>query len=651
MYLLSIFLPFISYLSLSLGLYIDYKPNKNFINNHTKLSYFSFYNIIFSFFISSYAILVYVFNNKLSFYVFNPWLSIGSEYLNWFFIFDILTLTMIWIVTLVSSLVHLFSFSYMRDDPNKVRFYSYLSLFTFFMLILVSSGNFLQLFLGWEGIGLCSYLLIGFWFTRIQANKSALKAIILNRFGDVSLLIAISSIFYFCNSLNFFSVFSSITFLIDKSFWLFFFDVKVIDFISFWLVLAAAGKSAQIGLHIWLPDAMEGPTPVSALIHAATMVTAGIFLIIRCSFIIEFSSSILLLILVLGSLTAFFSSTIGLVQNDIKKIIAYSTCSQLGYMFFVCGLSNYYASIFHLANHAIFKALLFLSAGSIIHILSNEQDIRKMGGYVALTPFTYLNILIGSLALTGFPFLSGFYSKDFIIETSLLLLNFKFSFSFVLSVLTAIFTMLYSLRLLYVVFLVNSSSFKNIFKKTQDHDMHTIFVLGTLGFLSIIFGYFFKDLYIGPGTFLWYSSIYLKFSSFYNIIDIDNFLVYKTLPLIFIFVSCFLFSIFIICFKNIKFNLNNIEKYYLFNFLSNKWYFDYLSNFLAKKLYSYCYLLYLVTDKGFLEIFKPIFFSEIIYNLNKKITISQFYNLQLYLFVALISTIFLLYFLLLFLFF
>lgn len=650
MYLLSVFLPFISYLSLSLGLYIDYKNEKKNVSNQTKLSYFAFYNILLSFFISSYGIISYTLKEQIVIYTFYPWLSIGSEYLSWIFIFDILTLIMIWVVTLVSSLVHLFSFSYMREDPNKIRFYSYLSLFTFFMLILVTSGNFLQLFLGWEGIGLCSYLLIGFWFTRVQANKSALKAIILNRFGDVSLLIAISSIFYFSNSLNFFTVFSSINFLVDKSFWLFFGEINVIDFISFWLVMAAAGKSAQIGLHIWLPDAMEGPTPVSALIHAATMVTAGIFLIIRCSFIIEHSDSILLLVLVLGGLTAFFSSTIGLVQNDIKKIIAYSTCSQLGYMFFVCGLSNYYGSIFHLANHAIFKALLFLSAGSIIHILSNEQDVRKMGNYVLFTPFTYLNILIGSLALTGFPFLSGFYSKDFVIETSLLFLNFKFSFSFFLSVLTAIFTLLYSIRLLYVVFIVSNSSFKNIFKKTQDHDMHTIFVLGTLGFLSIIFGYLSKDICIGPGTFLWYSSIYLKFSSFYNIIDIDNFLVYKTLPLIFIFSSCFFFSIVIYNLKSLKFNFYN-EKSYLFNFLSNKWYFDYLSNILAKNLYTYCYTLYLTTDKGFLEIFKPIFFSELIYKLNKKITLLQFYNIHFYLFVALVSTIFLLYFLIFFLFF
>lgn len=323
---------------------------------------------------------------------------------------------MLLVVNIVSFLVHLYSTDYMSHDPNIARFMSYISLFTFFMLILITGDNFVLLFLGWEGVGLCSYLLISFWYTRIQANKSAIKALIVNRISDFGLTIGIIIIYSIFKSLNFATVFALTPFFYGKSFFFLGFDCDILSVIAGLLFFGACGKSAQIGLHTWLPDAMEGPTPVSALIHAATMVTAGVFLIIKCSPIFEYAPTVLTIITFVGALTAFFSATAGLVQNDIKKVIAYSTCSQLGYMIFACGVSSYHVSLFHLANHAFFKALLFLSAGSIIHSLSNEQDMRKYGGIMNLLPFTSIMLLIGSLSLMGLPFLTGFYSKDLILE-------------------------------------------------------------------------------------------------------------------------------------------------------------------------------------------------------------------------------------------
>lgn len=322
------------------------------------------------------------------------------------------------LVTIVSSLVYLYSLSYMLEDPHLIRFSCYITLFTFFMLILVASDNLLQLFFGWEGVGLCSYLLINFWYTRIQANKAAIQALMVNKIGDIAVLIAISASFLVYYSVEFSILFSITPYLLKKTFIFFDFSLSSIAFISFLLFIGAVGKSAQIGLHTWLPSAMEGPTPVSALIHAATMVTAGIFLIIRCSPIFEYTDSVLVLITLVGALTSFFAATVGMLQNDLKRIIAYSTCSQLGYMIFACGISNYSAAFFHLFNHGFFKALLFLSAGSIIHGFSDEQDLRKMGGLGKIFPVTYCMFLIGSLALMGFPFLTGFFSKDVILEVA-----------------------------------------------------------------------------------------------------------------------------------------------------------------------------------------------------------------------------------------
>lgn len=427
------------------------------------------------------------------------WININGFNIPFSFRYDSLTATMFIVVGLVSTCVHIYSCVYMYTDPFLSRFLSYLSLFTFFMLILVSSSNFLVLFLGWEGVGLASYLLIGFWYTRAQAGKAATKAFLINKVGDLFLLTGISLIFMTFHTLDF----STISILAA------FQTTDILEIIAIFLFLGAVGKSAQIGLHTWLPDAMEGPTPVSALIHAATMVTAGVFLVIRCSPILEYTPSILYIIALWGGLTAFVSGTIGAVQNDIKKIIAYSTCSQLGYMILACGLSVYNISLFHLFNHAFFKALLFLSAGSIIHLMSNEQDIRKMGGLAKLSPFVYINMLLASLALAGFPFLAGFYSKDFIIESA----NTKFwlngSILYWLAITSAMLTAIYSFRLLEQAFWGNFTGFKTIIFSHTKVTLVEISILGFLGVLSVTSGYLFKDIFTGFGSGFFNNSIFL----------------------------------------------------------------------------------------------------------------------------------------------
>jgi proton-translocating NADH-quinone oxidoreductase chain L len=329
---------------------------------------------------------------------------------SWGFYFDTLTSVMIVVITWVSTLVHLYSISYMKEDPHLPRFMSYLSLFTFCMLMLVTADNFIQLFFGWEGVGLASYLLINFWFTRLQASKASIKAMLMNRVGDIGLALGIMGIYSQCQSVNLACAFACAPRLAETTFTFCTMEVDALTTICILLFIGSIGKSAQLGLHTWLPDAMEGPTPVSALIHAATMVTAGVFLLARCSPLFEYAPNALVVVTLIGAMTCFFAATTGLVQNDLKRVIAYSTCSQLGYMVFACGLSQYAVGVFHLMNHAFFKALLFLSAGSIIHGLSNEQDMRRMGGIVRLFPLTYSMMVIGSLALVGFPYLTGFYS-------------------------------------------------------------------------------------------------------------------------------------------------------------------------------------------------------------------------------------------------
>ena len=392
-------------------------------------------------FVVFYFVVVQGYANNITIF---SWITSGDLKVNWSIKIDALSSTMLVVVGIVSSLVHIYSIGYMVHDDCKTRFMSYLSLFTFAMLTLVTSDNFFQLFFGWEGVGLCSYLLIGFWYKKPSANAAAIKAFIVNRVGDFGFALGIFLIFYYFGTVNYSEVFAQIPFIVGKQINFLGIETSVITLICLLLFLGCMGKSAQIFLHTWLPDAMEGPTPVSALIHAATMVTAGVFLLIRCSPLLEYAPQALVVIVVIGALTAFFAATVGLVQNDLKRVIAYSTCSQLGYMVFACGISNYSTGLFHLMNHGFFKALLFLSAGSVIHAMGDEQDMRKLGGLIKAIPFTYSMMLIGSMSLMGIPFLTGFYSKDAILELAYARYSFDGTFAHWLGTISALFTAFYS---------------------------------------------------------------------------------------------------------------------------------------------------------------------------------------------------------------
>ncbi len=396
------------------------------------------------------------------------WITSGNFSTAWALQVDSLTAAMLVLVTFVSALVHIYSIGYMAEDKSVPRFMAYLSLFTFFMLILVTANNFLQLFVGWEGVGLASYLLIGFWFKKPSANAAAIKAFLVNRVGDFGLIIAIALIYLTFGSINFSDVFAAVPQHLNDSFTLLGAEFNAITTIAILLFVGAMGKSAQIGLHTWLADAMEGPTPVSALIHAATMVTAGVFLVARCSPIFEYSPLALSVVTIVGATTAIFAATIAITQNDIKKIIAYSTCSQLGYMFFACGVSAYSAGIFHLLTHGFFKALLFLGAGSVIHAMHHEQDIRKMGGLWKKIPFTFAIMLIGSLALAGFPPFAGFYSKDAILEAAFMSHTEFGKLAFYLGIAAAFLTAFYSWRLLFLVFNGKTRADKHTFDHAHE---------------------------------------------------------------------------------------------------------------------------------------------------------------------------------------
>ncbi len=383
------------------------------------------------------------------------WLASGDLRVDWAFRVDTLTVVMLVVVNTVSSLVHLYSIGYMNEDPHRPRFFAYLSLFTFAMLMLVTADNLVQMFFGWEGVGLASYLLIGFWYQKPSACAAAMKAFIVNRVGDFGFLLGIFMVFVLTGSVAFDSIFPQIAGLTERSFRFLGYDWNALTLTALLLFMGAMGKSAQFLLHTWLPDAMEGPTPVSALIHAATMVTAGVFMVARLSPIFEYAPNALTVVIVIGATTAFFAATVGLVQNDIKRVIAYSTCSQLGYMFVALGVGNYGAGIFHLFTHAFFKALLFLGAGSVIHAMHHEQDMRNMGGLRKHIPMTAAAMTIGTLALTGFPLFAGYFSKDAIIESAYAAVahkGFAASYAFVLLVVAALMTSFYSWRLYFMTF-------------------------------------------------------------------------------------------------------------------------------------------------------------------------------------------------------
>ncbi len=499
------------------------------------------------------------------------WISSGSLDVNWSMKIDPLSAVMLVVVTSVSSLVHIYSIGYMSHDPHKPRFMAYLSLFTFAMLMLVTSDNFIQLFFGWEGVGLCSYFLIGFWFKKDTANSAAIKAFLVNRVGDFGFALGIFLIYYLFGTVNYTEVFELIPTINDKNLLFLGININAIDLICLLLFVGAMGKSAQILLHTWLPDAMEGPTPVSALIHAATMVTAGVFLVVRCSPIYEYSELALNVITIVGMSTAFFAATVALVQTDIKKIIAYSTCSQLGYMFFAAGVGAYNVAMFHLFTHAFFKALLFLGSGSVIHAFKDEQNINKMGGVWKKLPYTYTLMIIGTLALTGFPFLSGFYSKDAIIEFAYLRGNTTGYYAAGIGIITAFLTSIYSWRLIFKTF---HGDYNNKDIKIEETHESPLVMLIPLIFLSIgaIFaGYTFKELFLGYGGInnFWQKSIF-----FLEPLSTDHppfwFLVLTPILVILsIPVAYYLF----VKNKNLSNQIANVNKP-LYQFLINKWYFD-----------------------------------------------------------------------------
>ena len=417
---------------------------------------------------------------------------IDSEWFGilWGFQYDSLTVSMLIPVLIISSLVHIYSVGYMNGDPHNQRFFSYLSLFTFMMIILVTANNYLLMFVGWEGVGVCSYLLVSFWFTRIAANQSSMSAFLTNRVGDCFLTIGMFGILWSLGNLDYGIVFSLAPYI----------NETIITFIGICMLIGAMAKSSQVGLHVWLPMAMEGPTPVSALIHAATMVTAGVYLLMRSSPWIEYSSTVLLLCLWLGAITTVFSSLIGLFQQDIKKVIAYSTMSQLGMMVIAVGLSSYNIALFHLINHAFYKGLLFLGAGAVIHAVADNQDFRRYGGLISFLPLTYSVILIASLSLVAFPFMTGFYSKDFILESAFGQFHFSGIAVYVIATIGAIFTTLYSVKVLYLTFLANPNGPIVSYKHAHESDWFISLPLIILAIFSIFFGFITKDIFIGLGS-------------------------------------------------------------------------------------------------------------------------------------------------------
>ena len=518
----------------------------------------------------SWIIFIQFINNKETEIIFIlNWITSGNFIVDWSIRLDTLTAVMFIVVTTVSACVHLYSIGYMEEDPSKIRFMGYLSLFTFFMLVLVSSNNLLQMFFGWEGVGLASYLLIGFWHHKDSANKAAIKAFVVNRVGDFGYAIGIAGIFYIFGTISFDSIFSQVDRFSEHQIQFLSFSFPTLDFLCFLLFIGAMGKSAQLGLHTWLPDAMEGPTPVSALIHAATMVTAGVFLVARMSPLYEFATFTNLFITFIGAATAIFAASIALTQNDIKRVIAYSTCSQLGYMFFAAGVGAYNASIFHLTTHAFFKALLFLSAGSVIHAMHHEQDMRKMGGLFKKIPFTASMMWIGSLAIIGFPYLSGYYSKESILENAFYASNGIAYFAYLVGILTALLTAFYSWRLLFLTFHGENRSNNKTYDHAHESPLVMTVPLFILAIGSIFSGIFFADYFIGYYKKEFWDNAILLTESSHKYLPLTQSLISKSAVAIGILVCVLIYSNNLNRAKNLSYNLDP-----LYSLSKNKWYVD-----------------------------------------------------------------------------
>src|SRR5215472_3545386 len=497
----------------------------------------------------------------------------------WALRIDSLTAVMLVVVTTISSLVHIYSIGYMAEDPYKPRFFSYLSFFTFAMLMLVTADNLVQLFFGWEGVGLASYLLIGFWYYKPEANAAAIKAFIVNRIGDFGFSLGVFAVFYLTGAIDFDTVFAQAPGLVGKNINFLSWDFDALTVVCLLLFMGAMGKSAQFLLHTWLPDAMEGPTPVSALIHAATMVTAGVFMVARLSPLFELAPNAQSFVILIGATTAFFAATIGLVQNDIKRIIAYSTCSQLGYMFVAMGVGAYSVGMFHLFTHAFFKGLLFLGSGSVIQAMHHEQDIRNMGGLKDRIPYTYIVMLIGTLALTGFPLTAGYFSKDAIIEAAFVSKNPMALYGFICTVTAALLTSFYSWRLIFKTFHGEPHDRKH-WRDAHESPMVMLIPLGVLAAGSVLAGLPFKEIFAGHGVEGFFRES-LAFAKTNHVLEEIHHVPLQIgiLPTVMMVVGFVIAWHFYIRRPDIPVELARQHEW-LYRFLLNKWYFDELYDFI-----------------------------------------------------------------------
>jgi NADH-quinone oxidoreductase subunit L len=500
-----------------------------------------------------------------------PWINSGDLQVAWSLRIDTLTAVMLVVVNTISSLVHLYSIGYMDEDPYRPRFFGYLSLFTFAMLMLVTADNLVQLFFGWEGVGLASYLLIGFWYQKPSANAAAIKAFIVNRVGDFGFALGIFAIFALLGSTDFDTIFGGASGLTGKTIDFFGWHVDALTLTCLLLFMGAMGKSAQFLLHTWLPDAMEGPTPVSALIHAATMVTAGVFMVARLSPLFELAPNAQAVVMFFGATTAFFAATIGLVQNDIKRIVAYSTCSQLGYMFVAMGAGAYSVGMFHLFTHAFFKALLFLGSGSVIYAMHHEQDIRNMGGLWRKIPYTFVVMCVGTLALTGFPLFAGYFSKDAIIESAYAAHNPMSTYAYLLTVAAAGLTSFYSWRLIFKTFFGEPHDQEH-YEAAHESPMWMLVPIGVLAAGSILAGFPFKELFTGHGVEEFFrESVKMNPHILEDMEHMPSWL--APLPTVMMVVGLFISYMFYISRPYIPVQLAR-EHPMLYQFLLNKWYFD-----------------------------------------------------------------------------
>jgi NADH-quinone oxidoreductase subunit L len=567
------------------------------------------------------------------------WIAAGGLQVDWSLRVDALVAVMLVVVTNVSALVHVYSIGYMADDPHQPRFFSYLSLFTFAMLMLVTADNLVQLFFGWEGVGLASYLLIGFWYHKPEANAAAIKAFIVNRVGDFGFALGIFAIYALVGSVGYDTVFAEANALVGKSIHFLGRDFDALTVICLLLFIGAMGKSAQFLLHTWLPDAMEGPTPVSALIHAATMVTAGVFMVSRLSPLFELAPTALAFVTFIGATTAFFAATVGLVQNDIKRIVAYSTCSQLGYMFVAMGVGAYSVGMFHLFTHAAFKALLFLGSGSVIHAMHHEQDIRRMGGVAQLIPFTYATMVIGTLALTGFPLTAGFYSKDAIIEAAFAAHSPMAQYAFWLTVIAAALTSFYSWRLIFLTFHGTPRMDRHTLEHVHESPPTMTVPLAVLAAGSLVLGYAFKGVFTSEAGILGFFRDSLHSATGHKILEEMHHVPLWVVALpTFMMIAGFAVAYwFYIYDPNAPQRLARRHET-LYRFLLNKWYFDEIYDFLfVRPAMRAGYFLWKVGDGRLIDGFGPDGVSARVIDVTRNVVRLQTGYLYHYAFVMLIG--------------